>query len=307
MQARNARLEAQRVVGAGFDPRVLEPSPPSVTEGPWYADDPTAGGDVDWRAWVDDHPEFAGWAAERWLAAYRLLPPAPATLVEARVALHRLAVYVVSPARQRAANGKMALRWTLGGFGTPFFGDDEQVRVVGAAVVRQKGSTAKSTAITSLREAAELGLDGSPDVTWPAGLDVPAAGDIDEKLAVDSEAAAFLGDWYGFVWSVLEELRAEAASADPSRVQLWPEHFDAAFDCLPADRRATFGASPGDKGTPEPYLYVTSAAVDSGGPDGLWNATTFRGAILLLWDMPQDSDQRDAALAFYRSRRDALT
>ncbi|MBV8295363.1 MAG: hypothetical protein JO085_00885, partial [Acidimicrobiia bacterium] len=52
--------------------------------------------------------------------------------------------------------------------------------------------------------------------------------------------------WYGFAWSVLEELRSDAGSVEPSRVQLWPEHFDAAFDCLDERRRATFGASPGE-------------------------------------------------------------
>jgi hypothetical protein len=114
MHARSPRQEAVEVAGGGA--WVLEPSPPAVTAGPWYADDPAAQRSLDWDEWLADHPDRADWAAARWLAAYRPLTPAPARLRETRLALHRLAVYVISPARQRQAEGKMALRWTLGGF-----------------------------------------------------------------------------------------------------------------------------------------------------------------------------------------------
>ena len=57
VDARNALEEARRLVGEGLDPRVLEPSPPAVTEAPWYADDPAVGGNVDWTAWFGGHPE----------------------------------------------------------------------------------------------------------------------------------------------------------------------------------------------------------------------------------------------------------
>ena len=92
----------------------------------------------------------------------------------------------------------------------------------------------------------------------------------------------FLGDWYGFAYSVLEELRAGAGAGArrPARVQLWPEHFDAAVD-LGAEaggRRATFGASPGDGEHPEPYLYVAPWSPPDDGE--LWNATAFTGAEL---------------------------
>src|SRR5207253_681730 len=142
---------------------VLEPSPPAIRDDQWFADDPTAAGDLDWREWVQTHPEHADWTADRWLAAYHRFGPAPAALTETRLALHRLCVYVVSPARQRAANGKMALRWTRAGFGTPFFGQDEQVRVTGTTLVRQQGSRASSMPITSLNEAAAFVLDGPPE------------------------------------------------------------------------------------------------------------------------------------------------
>ena len=38
----NPRLEAQRLVGDDLEARVLEPSPPAVVDGEWFADDPVA-------------------------------------------------------------------------------------------------------------------------------------------------------------------------------------------------------------------------------------------------------------------------
>ena len=292
------------MVGPGHDPWVLEPSPPAVVDREWFADDPAAAGDLDWPKWVGRHPEHADWAADRWLAAFRPLGPIPGRLAETRRALHRLAVYALSPARQRQSNGKMALRWTLGGVGTPFFGDDEQVRTVGAELVRQRGASASATAITTLTKAAAFALDGPPDTDWAKGFDVPAPGDLDEPLPVDGEAARFLGDWYGFAWSVLEALRAEPASAEPGRVQLWPEHFDAAFDFRVRDGRATFGASPGDTAMGEPYLYVLPAGEVP--RSDLWNACSFSGAVLPVRHLVGEADQRAAALEFFRTHRALL-
>jgi hypothetical protein len=318
--ARDPRREAQELVGDGFDARVLEPSPPAVSDGQWFADDPVAAGavaagrrlvsplpgaDLTWEQWLADRPERRPWAAARWLGSYRRLGPLPAAYAATRLALHRLVVYVVSPARQHA-NGKMALRFTLGGLGTPFFGADEQLRVAGGTLLRQRGAIAEAAPITSLNQAAAFALDGPPDTAWAEPFDAPPPGDLDERLPVDPEAAAFLGDWYGFAWSVLEELRAEPASVDAGRVQLWPEHFDAAFECLGGPRRAVFGASPGDAAVPEPYLYVAPEQFAAAPPDGYWNATSFRGAILPLGALLEADDQRAAALAFLRRGRALL-
>ena len=327
---RHARLEAQQIAGPGRFARVLEPSPPAVVDGEWFADDPVAaaapagseivspvpGPDVGrtWEEWLaePDHTRHAEWAADRWLGAYHRLPAAPTTLVDTRLALHRLAVYVVSPARRRA-NTKIGLRFTMGGFGTPFFGANEQVRVTGADLVHQVGGGGPASAgtgavvrITTLASAAKLILGGPPDVEGAQGFDVPDLGDPDEDLAVDPAAAAFLGDWYGFAWSVLEELRADGESTDRGRVQLWPEHFDAAFDALPEERRGTFGASPGDAAVPEPYLYVLPWHSDDVAGSRLWNATSFRGAILPLSEFVDAPDQRAAGLDFFRARRSLL-
>ena len=304
MRARNALDEARQLVGEGWDPRVLEPSPPAVVDEVWFADDPTAGGDVDWRKWVDRHPEHGAWARERWLAAFGRVGQVPPAYTDTRRAFHRLAVYVISPARQRA-NGKMALRWTLGGIGTPFFGADEQVRIEGTDLVRQRGEQAWREQIRTLDEAAAFVLDGPPDGSWAKTFDVPAPDPTGEELPVDIVGARFLAGWYGFAWSVLEELRADAECDEPSRVQLWPEHFDAAFDCPVADRRATFGASPGDASSEAPYLYVLSPGTSDLSGE-LWNSTSFEGAVLPLGDLVDALDQRATALEFYRARRMAL-
>ena len=218
--ARDARREALGVVGGELDARVLEPSPPAVSDGQWFA--------------------------------------------------------------------------------------DEQVRVAGTTLVRQRGETAEAVPITSLNQAAEFVLDGPPDTAWAEGFDVPPAADLDELLPLDADVAALLGDWYGFGWSVLEEVRAEPASVDAGRTQLWPEHFDAAFDCLPEDRRCTFGVSPGDAAVPEPYLYVLPWRFEEAPPSEFWNSISFRGAILPFGRLVDADDQRTAALTFLRRGRALL-
>jgi hypothetical protein len=266
------RAEAVARVGGRFEVRVLEPSPPAIHDEPWFADDPVAveprarpdlpllspvpNADLTWDELARREPGLAEWCADRWLGAWRPLPPLPpiAEYVAARTALHDLAASTVSPAR-RAVTGKIGLRFVRGGFGTPFFGDDRQVRV----------------------DTADHGVP-------------------------------FLGDWYGFGCSVLEELRAEPRDEPPpSRVQLWPEHFDLSVDLGDETRgtRGTFGASPGDDDHPEPYLYVTHWAATVAN-DPFWNATSFAGATLPLAALVAAADQRAAALAFFREGRRIL-
>ena len=118
-------------------------------------------------------------------------------------------------------------------------------------------------------------------------------------LEVDSVASRFLGDWFGFATSVLEQLRAEVPPAwEPSRVQIWPEHFDAAVEIgsESAERRAVVGGSPGDDRHADPYLYVAPWVP---GPRG--------GLTEMSYDDLLDADdQRDAALEFFRLRLRAL-
>jgi hypothetical protein len=256
---RDARAEAQLVLGRNA--RVLEPSPPAVTEPPWFADDPTGGEPIEESSGAGE----PAWREQRWLGPYARLEQLPPTFTETRLALHRLAEQTISPARA-AANGKIGLRWTLGGFGTPFFGADEQLRVEHGRLVHQRGASATRAAV---------------------------------EHGVDEVAATALGEYYGFATSVLEALRAARAGLEPSRVQLWPEHFDVSIELgsEAEGRRAGYGASPGDEQHAEPYLYVVPWGEVPSGPR--WRAHGFAGAQLDYRELLAAEDQRALALSFF--------
>jgi hypothetical protein len=317
INAHDPATEAALQLGAGRSPRVLEPSPPTVVDGPFFSDDPAALGDSDGRdvvtptsagayTWDDivaQQPELADWAAERWLANRPRLPALPAGYVEARNGYHRLAYGVVAEAR-RLANGKFGLRYTRGGYGTPFFGNDEQVRVENGVLVHQQAGDVRSAPITTLRAAADfLGVEPG---TEAGEHDSPPLGDFDEDLNVTAATGAFLGEWYGLAWAVLEELRVTDGAVDPERTQLWPGHFDPAIAMGDADAgsRATFGVSPGDHGHDEPYLYIGAwGEVDADDP--FWNANAFAGAELSVAALVAGGNELDGneyagALTFFR-------
>ncbi|MDE0004101.1 MAG: hypothetical protein OXQ29_15535 [Rhodospirillaceae bacterium] len=313
---RNPQAEADDIAGSGLTARVLEPSPPAVQVGPWFADDPaavanapragatvvtpTSAGDVRWSELASADETVAAFCQPRWLANHKPLPAVPDNYPVRRDDLHRLAYGVVSNTR-KAANGKFGLRWTLGGFGTPFFGDDTQVRVEGSLLVLQHGETVDAEQITTLAAAAKfLGVEATSD---QAEHDTVALGNLDRPLTVDEELVAFISDWFGMSTAALEELRCTHGAPDPSRVQLWPGHFDVAIEIGDAESehitRATYGASPGDAACPEPYLYVGPwGPVDL--KDPFWNDTAFTGASLPFAAIEGDSHPCDVALGFYR-------
>jgi hypothetical protein len=278
-----------------------------VHDEPWFADDPVERGDSELKVvspvtsgdllWSEVESVDPDWAKERWLGPYKPLDPVPPTLGPTREALQRLAERVISPARQRD-NGKIGLRWTLGGFGTPFFGADAQIRVDGDELVIDTASGQRRQPLTTIRDAAAaIGFD-------LVGSDERAD---DAPLEVDVAAASFIGDWFGFVTSVLEQLRAEAPPEwEPSRVQLWPEHFDVAVELgnEQTERRAGLGGSPCDESHPEPYLYVMPWTARPFGE--LWQARGFPGAELPYAELLAAPDQRAAALEFFRVRLAAL-
>jgi hypothetical protein len=227
------------------------------------------------------------------------LAPLPATYAATTEDLHRLAVYVISPA-QRLANGEIILRATPGGFSTfPF--DGHVVGVDGGDLVVD-GDRRPITTLNAA--AAALGI--TPDIGQQEQFDVPPHGDLDEPLAIDPEAANRLGEWYAFATRTLDALRAEAGpSDDASIVRIWPEHFDAAIDIGDdhAGRRGTYGASPGDRHDARPYMYVSPWA---GRIDDFFDDPTFRGAALPHSRLETVADPMAAALAFLRTARDRI-
>jgi hypothetical protein len=309
---RHPRAEAQALVGEDVVVSVLEPSPPAITVEP-FADDPaapaedapsltpTTAGTVSWDEWVQSHRDGTDYAADRWLGAWRPLPPVPANLARGRAGLHQLAFYVLSPAR-RDVNRRIGLRWTSGGFGTPFFGDDVQVRVQGTLLVVQSGRRVRFDEISTLQRAGHL-VGRAPDPADRGEFDVPEMAPPHAPLTIDAPVVAFLDAWFGFATSVLEQLRVDLAASSPGLVQLWPEHFDAAVEAgdESAGRRASFGCSPGDAAHPEPYVYVAPwRPVDRREP--FWNDRAFNGASLAFADIaahPNGREQRAAALDFF--------
>jgi hypothetical protein len=261
-------------VGGRYDVRVLEPSPPAVADPPYFADDPVSGGEVvpverpgstSWSQLCrqEDDAGLLSWCQDRWLVR-RPLVPLPEGFAETRTSLHAVAEHLLAPARH-AANGKIGLRFTYHGFGTPFFADDRQLRVEDGVLV--DGDRRLPLALTALGEAAAfLGTTtGAPESVYRPSTPY----DSKRALTVEPAAARALGDWYGFCASVLEQLRAEAVEADaPARVQLWPEHFDLGIRA----GEVNYGASPGDAQVAEPYVYVGPTGLELAATgDGFWN------------------------------------
>ena len=291
--AHDPSREAADAAGPDYTVRILEPGRPAVVDGPFFADDPAAigsprpgtklvathaGGDLTWDDLVSTRPELTEFAADRWLGARRDLAAPPDGYARSLEDFHRIAYAVVAEARRRA-NTKFGLRYTRGGFGTPFFGSDEQVRVEGDLLVVQRGDSVRSERMTTLRAAGEF--VGVEPGTTAAEHDSPELGDLDRPLDVQPEVGAFLGEWFGFATALLEELRATPGAYDPDRVHLWPGHFDPATAIGDADAgaRATYGFSPGDAAHDEPYVYV-SAWGEIDRSDDYWNETEFAGASL---------------------------
>jgi hypothetical protein len=329
----NPLAEARARLGNGYEVRVLEPAPPAVTVEP-FSDDPTARGEVPagrtlvapfetgvagdrtWDELARDDDDLADWCAARALGSWRPPPPLPALAVlhRTRLSLHAVAEHVVCPARHRV-NGKIGLRFTRGGFGTPFFGRDEQVRVEGSTLVHAvapDGTEARSELTTLRAAAAAIGIEAGA----PRNLFEPATPlDLDRVLELDGAGVAVFAWWYGIAASVLAQLRADAESrlpgaAPPSLVQLWPEHFDIATDlaAVHGGPRANYGASPGDAAHPEPYLYVgpwdLTVLETTGAPDGYWNESF--GASMPYSALAAADDARGAALTFFRDGRARL-
>ena len=316
------RVEARERTSGRFDVRVLDPSPAGFEEPPWFADDPVnapvsgdrpvvspvPNGDRTWDAVAADEPDLADWCADHWLGAWRHPRPIDdvATFVATRDALHTVGEHVLAAARH-AANGKIGLRVTHRGFGTPFFehdGQPAQLRVDGTDLVVVHGDDVTRIPLTVLSSPTR-GYHAFPTTKPEGDLDLgyPTATvwSADLVRQIDTRAAAQLADVFGFACSVLEEIRCGQLDGDTTRVQLWPEHFDMSID-LGDDatgERGTFGVSPGDTAHPEPYLYATHWADVA--PDPYWNDAAFNGASLTYRELLAAPDPRAAALEFFRT------
>jgi hypothetical protein len=235
------------------------------------------------------------------------LPAVPdlTTLHSTRDAWHALAEQVLAAARHRVT-GRIGLRATPGGFGTPPFGDGEELRIDGAELVVTRDGETMRYPITTVRAAADaVGIvPGAPaEVYAPA-----TALDPDAPLAIHPGAAAALAGYLELGTTLLEALRTSATADEAaSDVQLWPEHFDIGLELgnEAIDARATFGASPGDAPHPLPYLYVTRwpGVAD----DPFWNDDAFPGASLDYRVLVEAADAAERGREFFAAARTVLT
>jgi hypothetical protein len=195
-------------------------------------------------------------------------PPGFATT---REALRALACYVIAPAR-KARTGRIGLRPTAGGFGTPPFDDGTRIVVHGDQLIVEPDREAPITTLHAAAELVQIALSPDPGV----GDDLPAF-TPDVSLAVDATASRWLGAWYAFGARHLDWLADRSVDGTVSEAQLWPEHFDLAAIVDLNGEPVNVGFSPGDAAISEPYVYV--GPHDTTGLDGdYWNASF--GAVL---------------------------
>ena len=88
-------------------------------------------------------------------------------------------------------------------------------------------------------------------------------------------------------------------------MRIWPEHFDIAVDSgdQAAGRRATYGASPGDRHHDEPYLYASPWA---GRIDLFFGDPAFKGASVLYPQIADAADPMADGVAFYEKARELV-
>jgi hypothetical protein len=225
--------------------------------------------------------------------------PLPAGFSTTREGLRALSCYVISPARKQRT-GRIGLRATGDGFGTPPFDDGSRLVVRGDRLVRGPGDDLR---ISTLRAAAPfVGIELTPHPG--VGEDLPPFRP-DADLAVDAEASWALGRWYAFGDAVLTGLTEAVDGAVFAEVQLWPEHFDLATVVdLPGGARANVGFSPGDAWDDEPYLYVGPHDTDRLTGDG-WNAPF--GATLGYRELTSAPDPPTVATSFVLDRLGRLS
>ncbi|MGD0882821.1 MAG: hypothetical protein ABSB09_14745 [Acidimicrobiales bacterium] len=221
--------------------------------------------------------------------------------------LQRVATHVL--ARARADHGgRFGLRATATGIATPPFGPDDTVlRLTGTWLVRERrtGSDTRVEVVDlagrSLADAARFaGVDLS--VPFSPGDDAPPVGDPDRELAPDPGSSGLVLSWFVLGARILDAVLPRLTA--PTIPQVWPEHFDIAVGATTGSGGVTLGASPGDGGIPEPYLYVSPWEAGRPGDRGYWNAPF--GAAVTRSDLDAAGDPETAGAAFVRSGLAAL-
>ncbi len=235
-----------------------------------------------------------------------LWAPLPESFATSRKHLHQIAFFAISPARYDGVE-RMGLSPTISGFGTPEF-SGKVARVEGDLLVMEKDGNVATQGITTVRSAAEFFLGNYREVWFENFHDPLTPIDPDEMLSVHADDSTLIGEWFSFGFSVLNNLRGSGAPDDDvSEAQIWPEHFDAATELGSADagRRASYGASPGDPGVAEPYLYVAPwGEFDKSDP--YWNGSSFSGSILTHGELIRADDPESKAYGFLRAGYERL-
>ena len=214
-----------------------------------------------------------------------LRPNLPPTFAATRESLRALAAYVVAPYR-KARTGRIGLRATGDGFGTPTLPGGTRVVVRGDELVLEPEA---SVTISTLEAAARF-LDAPLSSDPGVGADLPPF-DPGRPLDVDADASFALGDWYALADATLAALRGTEPST--TEAQLWPEHFDMAVQV--EILQLNVGFSPGDGFSPEPYVYVgphDTTALSA----PYWNVSF--GAMLAYGDLVSGFSPRRVAETF---------
>ena len=129
------------------------------------------------------------------------------------------------PARRRA-NGKLALRWTSAASAHRSSAPTSRCGSTGDDARAPTGHGQRRTRHPAA--GGRLRARRPPDLAWAEGFDVPP-GDLDEP-SPSTAGAAFLGDWFGFAYSVLEQLRARRGRQTPAGSSSGPSTSTPPFD-----------------------------------------------------------------------------
>jgi hypothetical protein len=194
-------------------------------------------------------------------------PLDPAVLAMTRRGLHQVAEQLLA-ADLYQHTGRIGLRPTPGGLGTPTYivgGVSRQVRVEGTELVVVHGDERTRLPLATVADAASfLGIaPGAPPVYEGVTPLEP-----DRALDLDDRAVRAIAAWFALGAQALERFAAAHGGAEPTRPQLWPEHFDLALSL----GEANYGVSPGDDDHLLPYAYIGPwSPPPVGSADGFWN------------------------------------